>query len=157
MRGKLVLADFADEIRRITPAYAGKTKVPAKRQKGCGDHPRVCGENRNVLEFENRLPGSPPRMRGKLGGERLQTPVPRITPAYAGKTYMFFRACAINRDHPRVCGENRSLKSCAQTFPGSPPRMRGKPVGGVDVIQVDRITPAYAGKTTAPTKCDLMI
>ena len=51
------------------------------------------------------------------------------------------------QDHPRVCGEKRNddIPDCLHL--GSPPRMRGKAQGALDGTEVDRITPAYAGKS----------
>ena len=51
------------------------------------------------------LQGSPPRMRGKEGGEMFMSVMPGITPAHAGKR--FKRKCPRLRgeDHPRACGE----------------------------------------------------
>ena len=63
--GKQLQAAFEAASRGITPADAGKTKVPAKGQKGCGDHPRGCGENPVLHDFRAVGTGSPPRMRGK--------------------------------------------------------------------------------------------
>ena len=53
------------------------------------------------------------------------------------------------RDHPRVGGEKRRLSECAQWAEGSPPRGRGK--GGLALCwpPPPRITPAWAGKSTA--------
>ena len=54
------------------------------------------------------------------------------------------------RDHPRVCGENL-LKHCLSlSLLGSPPRMRGKLERPPVLNLLDRITPAYAGKTALP-------
>ena len=50
----------------------------------------------------------------------------RITPAYAGKSFVYSCYGAFNRDHPRVCGEKESLHSVPVMRVGSPPRMRGK-------------------------------
>ena len=49
-----------------------------------------------------------------------------ITPAYAGKRFRRARTSAVDRDHPRLCGEKLVV---------------------VEVIDFQgRITPAYAGK-----------
>ena len=71
-----------------------------------------------------------------------------ITPAYAGKSDLLVFQSAVNRDHPRICGEKlpRTLRPSPRK--GSPPHMRGKvnekKANGFDI----RITPAYAGKST---------
>ena len=71
----------------------------------------------------------------------------RITPADAGKTFVFSSWRQQQQDHPRGCGENeidyRTFERCG----GSPPRMRGKPDTPADETEQDRITPADAGKT----------
>ena len=87
MRGKLKVAAGAKGETRITPADAGKT------QKGCfvfgrnEDHPRGCGENGYKEFTSNTIPGSPPRMRGKLLFKPLYLCIKGITPADAGKTH----------------------------------------------------------------------
>ena len=71
----------------------------------------------------------------------------RITPAYAGKTSARSFALALRWDHPRVCGKDSLNPSCRHAISGSPPRMRERLEGGVKAYGVERITPAYAGKT----------
>ena len=50
-------------------------------------------------------PGSPPRMRGKVSGQRRFYGKAGITPAYAGKSKPYVCARKGVKDHPRVCGE----------------------------------------------------
>ena len=50
-------------------------------------------------------PGSPPRMRGKVSGQRRFYGKAGITPAYAGKSKVFLLSGYEVGDHPRVCGE----------------------------------------------------
>ena len=52
-------------------------------------------------------------------------------------------------DHPRVCGENKSIVTFVQVCKGSPPRVRGKQIKFFDGDSRDRITPACAGKTVS--------
>ena len=70
----------------------------------------------------------------------------RITPAYAGKSMYRTTETLCCKDHPRVCGEKPSTSTVQLTFPGSPPRMRGKVIAVVLYEPLCRITPAYAGK-----------
>ena len=49
-----------------------------------------------------------------------------ITPAYAGKRKFAGYYAAIDRDHPRLCGEKLYPALIADSVPGSPPPMRGK-------------------------------
>ena len=49
----------------VSPAYAGKSLRLCILSRLLQDHPRVCGEKKNVRLTKNSLAGSPPRMRGK--------------------------------------------------------------------------------------------
>ena len=74
---------------------------------------------------------------------------PRITPAYAGKSPCSGPDTSAQRDHPRVCGEEKVYASRMRRQSGSPPRMRGRELDWTDKKTVDGITPAYAGKSNA--------
>ena len=169
MRGKDAQRQALNQVTRITPADAGKS--PPRDQpdtlrwdhpRVCGesrtfapictrsrDHPRVCGEKSIAAARSTPSTGSPPRMRGKVHYAGLDYDPIRITPAYAGKSCSVPGECGLSRDHPRVCGEK--LNSCipAGIVIGSPPRMRGKGPSARTARKTIRITPAYAGKSTA--------
>ena len=51
---------------RITPACAGKSHRADGLQRRTKDHPRVCGEKLKTQLGLLALPGSPPRVRGKV-------------------------------------------------------------------------------------------
>ena len=70
-----------------------------------------------------------------------------ITPACAGKSTSFFLANALNRDHPRMCGEKHQPPMPPPKPSGSPPHVRGK--GPTQALCPGRkgITPACAGKS----------
>ena len=74
---------------RITPAYAGKTRLYDEDTWECKDHPRVCGENGEEVVACVHPIGSPPRMRGKPQVQGVTAVYTGITPAYAGKTPAF--------------------------------------------------------------------
>ena len=86
MRGKLVYPNTRDKHMGITPADAGKTARSCARACGSQDHPRGCGENRQVLSGAGLRRGSPPRMRGKHRTAKGVYNMVGITPADAGKT-----------------------------------------------------------------------
>ena len=65
MRGKASGPSERRACVRITPAYAGKRLLGRLPGMGGPDHPRACGEKTPVRFYENGVPGSPPRMRGK--------------------------------------------------------------------------------------------
>ena len=50
---------------------------------------------------------TPPRARGRRNGSRLPRHPVRITPACAGKTCSVKQFSVIDRDHPRMRGEDR--------------------------------------------------
>ena len=95
-------------------------------------------------------------MRGKLRGAAVPVWGAGITPADAGKTYMFSGFSERARDHPRGCGENAVHTDCIQKFQGSPPRMRGKPWLNASTSMTKGITPAGAGKTVSSSVGGLM-
>ena len=146
MRGKVGLPPPFLSMRRITPAYAGKSPKFRNRLDVYKDHPRVCGEKTYRDSPTYPAAGSPPRMRGKASGPGVLSSLSGITPAYAGKSPVRELLLIVSRDHPRVCGEKASRFSIASIRLGSPPRMRGKDRRETDTEVVDRITPAYAGK-----------
>ena len=66
----------------------------------------MCGENALVsLAYVDKV-GSPPRVRGKQTCLANILNESRITPACAGKTDSGRNNMPLQKDHPRVCGEN---------------------------------------------------
>ncbi len=146
MRGKGQLDGVCNSTLRITPAYAGKSKVLPLSDHIQKDHPRLCGEKAWQSSKINGIKGSPPPMRGKAEcPDRLPDPE-RITPAYAGKSTIHKRPEIITKDHPRLCGEKCSGSLTLSFTPGSPPPMRGKDLEKRVAFANYGITPAYAGK-----------
>ena len=111
----------------ITPAGAGKTIIPCRFSVLAQDHPRRCGENQLRIPNCAICLGSPPQVRGKLGGSAIDYTKLRITPAGAGKTQTSYDVHGADRDHPRRCGENLSVSLRKHCPLGSPPQVRGKP------------------------------
>ena len=70
----------------ITPACAGKTVRVIWLMAWLGDHPRVCGKNRGIVQLVDVSTGLPPHMREKLKRRHHLRRLSRITPACAGKT-----------------------------------------------------------------------
>ena len=131
----------------ITPACAGKRQERLSSRTNHRDHPRVCGE-KSVFPWRSWFTlGSPPRVRGKEHSTNSHQPKHRITPACAGKSRRILEFLRVFRDHPRVCGEKRALKSTALSSVGSPPRVRGKAARPPRSSGPGGITPACAGKS----------
>ena len=126
VRGKHFSSKYASKARRITPACAGKTSATMRFTSSRKDHPRVCGENAADAAGESVNGGSPPRVRGKPIPSNIRAGADRITPACAGKTSSAKGIVRVEKDHPRVCGENHCNLHSFSSFLGSPPRVRGK-------------------------------
>ena len=152
-RGKAVKFRCTCGLQRITPAWAGKSKLALCTPSCPTDHPRAGREKNKELEGVWLPMGSPPRRRGKERSTALVGTPTRITPALAGKSYVFGPFRPGSWDHPRVGGEKRFVRNRTQLRLGSPPRGRGKgPLvtgKGID----DRITPAWAGKSCFGEVC----
>ena len=146
VRGKVSRATVCESSRRITPACAGKSGglLPL-----CGvrvDHPRVCGEKRELADRDIFVLGSPPRVRGKDWEQVAREAKERTTPACAGKSAAATAEASMERDHPRVCGEKSCASGSIHGPSGSPPRVRGKVFGDWSENALLGITPACAGK-----------
>ena len=109
----------------IIPAYAGSTCLTGLLCLLIWDYPRVCGEHPMITPKGATFFGSSPRMRGALLSTTLQFPSTRIIPAYAGSTTLVYSHIAVRGDHPRVCGEHKTMLSFRGGKKGSSPRMRG--------------------------------
>ena len=132
---------------RITPAQAGKSVAPRQKRSALWDHPRVGGEKPPFLCSGSCLVGSPPRGRGKGPALHCSSPVPGITPAWAGKRNRPLSCPHGTGDHPRVGGEKKSQSTRKVKQQGSPPRGRGKVSERPTRANYARITPAWAGKS----------
>ena len=72
----------------------------------------------------------------------------RITPACAGKRWLYISLDLLAGDHPRVCGEKATAAGFNLRDVGSPPRVRGKGKSRRIPALQGGITPACAGKRT---------
>ena len=147
MRETLFFCFVQASLIRITPAYAGNTRVVLPYTKNKQDHPRVCGKHYESHVTKQKFLGSPPRMRETLKFISIRSKAARITPAYAGNTTCADTFNGSFQDHPRVCGKHCTLDAKFAGKLGSPPRMRETPDGDKFALFFCRITPAYAGNT----------
>ena len=87
-------------------------------------------------------------MRGKASPPHFTGGKNRITPAYAGKSLTEKQKDVFGKDHPRLCGEKKLQTKRSKLDKGSPPPMRGKAPAYDPKQANNRITPAYAGKSS---------
>ena len=107
----------------------------------------MCGEKVRCPRCWCYEVGSPPRVRGKGRGGCRGTVQKGITPACAGKSRHERAAGPNARDHPRACGEKKSVADSNWYNLGSPPRVRGKGQHLHQEHALMGITPACAGKS----------
>ena len=111
----------------IIPACAGNTRPANRKIVEVGDHPRVCGEHSLQACNAWLISGSSPRVRGTRRQQELHRHRRGIIPACAGNTKSQSTNGSSARDHPRVCGEHKRVKSDNGKLSGSSPRVRGTP------------------------------
>ena len=147
VRGTHKTAIDAGWMDGIIPACAGNTRLFQDRRPLLWDHPRVCGEHFDGVEAGGYVRGSSPRVRGTLRWRRGGWIRPGIIPACAGNTTWISSLRSMARDHPRVCGEHKSVCTPPTSCSGSSPRVRGTLEAGTYVFEADGIIPACAGNT----------
>ena len=147
VRGTVLSDAKKREMGRITPACAGNSESREIPGVAVEDHPRVCGEQTQIIKITRGIQGSPPRVRGTGPGFLRYGRDEGITPACAGNRPRLFCFLRAIRDHPRVCGEQDLMNILLLCKIGSPPRVRGtappRPAG----TGRKRITPACAGNS----------
>ena len=104
-RGKAVKFRCTCGLQRITPAWAGKSKLALCTPSCPTDHPRAGREKNKELEGVWLPMGSPPRRRGKDAVRVGNCAGIGITPAWAGKSEHRDELRTIGEDHPRMGGE----------------------------------------------------
>ena len=147
VRGKPAASGTERNVSRLIPACAGKTWHVHEEPRGRPAHPRVCGENEASRYTSGLFAGSSPRVRGKQQRARAKGEQSRLIPACAGKTSHSLRAAGSDPAHPRVCGENKSIRLVNTPVGGSSPRVRGKRDLIIREICSSGLIPACAGKT----------
>ena len=91
--------------------------------------------------------GSPPRVRGEDQENEFHDGMKGITPACAGRRKSRRFLWIASTDHPRVCGEKPHFPSAPAPPTGSPPRVRGEACLLLLLENIERITPACAGRS----------
>ena len=147
-RGRLTPFSGRPVDKRITPACAGKTVRQFVADRTFRDHPRMRGEDLWRKLGRTLILGSPPHARGRRSSRQSASDLRGITPACAGKTVWLSAPKVPIVDHPRMRGEDATMRHCSMILSGSPPHARGRLISVVLGTERTRITPACAGKTT---------
>ena len=149
MRGALGIIGFRPYARGIIPADAGSTCHVLQSLRSARDHPRGCGEHLACSTVSSPSGGSSPRMRGARMCALYASSVLGIIPADAGSTSFSSLTFVVFEDHPRGCGEHKTVSSTSRGEAGSSPRMRGALTLGQQGCLEHRIIPADAGSTAS--------
>ena len=147
VRGKRAIGEQGSSEQGLIPACAGKTVGNLTADPELRAHPRVCGENRVGCFTRPGVPGSSPRVRGKLSHGENAVCLFGLIPACAGKTPFHGSGRGSVGAHPRVCGENADKHSPTLLHGGSSPRVRGKHLAPAMERIAPGLIPACAGKT----------
>ena len=147
VRGRRLRSPVPGRSPRFTPACAGQTARFRTPSALPSVHPRVCGADGEAAARAASGHGSPPRVRGRLGGPLCRIAAFRFTPACAGQTGYRGRAHPAATVHPRVCGADFAGEVQNLSRHGSPPRVRGRPDRWEPCAAAPRFTPACAGQT----------
>ena len=102
------------------------------------------------MNFLHPALGSPPRVRGEVLSSFLDSFALGITPACAGRRRRYPLCFARDEDHPRVCGEKKTLETNVVKGKGSPPRVRGEAFRIAYSGSRCRITPRVCGEKQFP-------
>ena len=154
MRGTGSRQAYKRVVLGIIPACAGNSLQLPGLPEDRWDHPRVCGEQGQSRDEVHSFLGSSPRVRGTAHNVWDFNAMTRIIPACAGNSRLRVAEMRGDRDHPRVCGEQKASMTDLVISPGSSPRVRGtgKTVSlGASALG---IIPACAGNRYSDNGCD---
>ena len=107
----------------------------------------MCGEQFVHSRLSYRILGSSPRVRRTGLTAPPQECLPRIIPACAGNRSEYLLLHESERDHPRVCGEQRGRLRVLYGCWGSSPRVRGTVFSPNRAFTKIGIIPACAGNS----------
>ena len=131
----------------IIPACAGSTLFCHRFFGRFRDHPRMCGEHLPESAICGHSRGSSPHVRGAQNLLPIMQDLDGIIPACAGSTCARLSARLEHGDHPRMCGEHRSIVGIGVACQGSSPHVRGARRPRQPGIRPNGIIPACAGST----------
>ncbi len=145
MRGTANISKSKSMVQRFIPAHAGNSACWDLLARLKAVHPRACGEQQVSRAFARLTHGSSPRMRGTERINPFSQFLNRFIPAHAGNSFDQSRSDALEKVHPRACGEQSARESFPFVRAGSSPRMRGTARGNRNGVLNGRFIPAHAG------------
>ena len=132
---------------RFIPACAGSSDGWLVEEVSRAVHPRVRGEQDQLVDIAPVNVGSSPRARGAVHSRPDERPTKRFIPACAGSRLPSANPPTKGPVHPRVRGEQAWQVSQVKLALGSSPRARG--AGGLQITNglPPRFIPACAGSS----------
>ncbi len=134
-------------LRRFIPACAGNSRPFRPQCNNNAVHPRVCGEQNELIAAVRAFAGSSPRVRGTGRCCFRSCAILRFIPACAGNRGAILPRLLFGAVHPRVCGEQQRAAQIIQRTTGSSPRVRGTGPNTVSPQLPQRFIPACAGNS----------
>ena len=107
------------------------------------------GDDASEVVWARPENGTPPRARGRRHRRRVRGTDQRNTPACAGTIGRWSSPRAGSREHPRVRGDDLMVETGTRSYPGTPPRARGRRGEHRRQLLGRRNTPACAGTTVS--------
>ena len=107
VRGRRISNVSTNWLRRLIPAGAGQTSRSSSALMRRWAHPRGCGADSSNSSPVSIVPGSSPRVRGRLAPRAPSVRGERLIPAGAGQTRPPPAPSCPNWAHPRGCGADR--------------------------------------------------
>ncbi len=110
-------------------------------------HPHACGEHLNLLNYNNIIYGSSPRLWGTLLKKEVPIVGGRFIPTPVGNTKSLEMPVLIASVHPHACGEHAGGPTTNGTRVGSSPRLWGTRSGTFYDDKMNRFIPTPVGNT----------
>jgi len=147
-RGGLSIENAEDRVCRLIPARAGRTARLPRPVPLAPAHPRSRGADLVDEHDDVDNAGSSPLARGGRPHRARRRNRPGLIPARAGRTPAWIRCGSSTRAHPRSRGADSSPFSGGWLMLGSSPLARGGRMKGLDLLPIDWLIPARAGRTS---------
>ncbi len=134
------------------PRWRGRLRHTGRHRRLAGNTPALAGTTSSTGQapWAYYKHGTPPRWRGRPHQRRRARRRHRNTPALAGTTRWQRRTARSAPEHPRAGGDDATVPTNRDRWFGTPPRWRGRRLGGQGSDGRAGNTPALAGTTARP-------